>query len=72
MYSIKTMTLSDHSDTSWEALFTCEDDERRNYKLMYGSTCVDQELTFSEAKELKAYYESEDALAADFETEYSA
>lgn len=72
MYTIKTMEPSEHSDTSWEALFGCEDEDRRNYKLMCGSTCVDQELTFSEAKELKAYYEQEDALAADFETEYSA
>lgn len=63
-YTIKIMTLSDHSDTSWEALFDCEDDERRNYKLMYGSTCVDQELTFSEAKGLKAYHEAEDDFDA--------
>lgn len=61
MYTIKTMTLRDHSDTSWEALFGCEDEDRRSYKLMCGSTCVDQELTFSEAKELKAYCEAEDA-----------
>ncbi len=58
MYTIKRMTMKDHSDTSWEALFDCEDDERRNYKIMYGATLVDQELTFSEAKEMKAYYES--------------
>ena len=60
-YTIERMTMGDHSDTSWEALFDCEDDERRNYKIMYGSTLVDQELTFSEAKEMKAYYEAEDA-----------
>lgn len=69
-YSIKTMTMRDHTDTSWEALFTREDDERRNYKIMYGSTCVDQELTFSEAKEMKAYYEAEDAYAREEEELY--
>ncbi len=62
-FTIKRMTMDDHSDTSWEALFNCEDDERRNYKIMCGSTLVDQELTFSEAKEMKAYYEAEDAYA---------
>lgn len=72
MYTIKTMKPSEHSDTSWEALFSCEDEDRRNYKLMYNDRVLDIELTFSEAKELKAYYEQEDALAADFETEYSA
>lgn len=72
MYTIQRMTMKDHSDTSWEALFNCEDDERRNYKIMYGSKLIDQELTFSEAKEMKAYYEAEDMFAADFETEYGA
>lgn len=72
MYTIKVMTMRDHSDTSWEALFSCEDKDRRNYKLMYNDHVLDTELTFSEAKELQAYYEQEDALAADFETEYSA
>ena len=72
MYTIKIMNPSEHSDTSWEALFSCEDEDRRDYKLMYNDRVLDTELTFSEAKELKAYYEQEDALAADFETEYSA
>lgn len=72
MYTIKLMNPSEHTDTSWEALFSCEDEDRRNYKLMYSDRVLDTELTFSEAKELKAYYEQEDALAADFETEYSA
>lgn len=67
MYTIKTMTMRDHTDTSWEALFNCEDDERRNYKIMYGSKLIDQELTFSEAKEMKAYYEAEDAYAREEE-----
>lgn len=62
-YTIERMRPSEHSDTSWEALFGCEDEDRRNYKIMYGSTLVDQELTFSEAKEMKAYYEAEDAYA---------
>lgn len=62
MYTIKTMTLSEHSDTSWEALFGCEDEDRRAYKLMYRNRVIDTELTFKEAQELKAYYEQEDAL----------
>ena len=60
-YTIKTMTLSEHSDTSWEALFGCEDEDRRAYKLMYRDRVIDTELTFKEAHELKAYYEAEDA-----------
>ena len=62
-YTIKTMTLSEHSDTSWEALFGCEDEDRRAYKLMYRDRVIDTELTFKEAHELKAYYEAEDAYA---------
>ena len=52
--------MSEHSDTSWEALFGCEDEDRRNYKLMYCDRVIDTELTFKEAEELKAYYEQED------------
>lgn len=63
MYTIKTMTLSEHSDTSWEALFGCEDEDRRNYKLMYHDRVIGIELTFREAHEEKAYYEAEDAYA---------
>ena len=60
-YTIKIMNPSEHSDTSWEALFGCEDEDRRNYKLMYNDRVLDTELTFSEAKELKTHYEAEDA-----------
>lgn len=63
MYTIKTMTLSEHSDTSWEALFGCEDEDRRNYKLMYHDRVIGIELTFREAHEEKTYYEAEDAYA---------
>ena len=65
MYTIQRMSMADHSDTSWEALFDCEDDERRNYKLMYGKTRIDQELTYSEAQRLKAYHEFLDTLDTD-------
>lgn len=72
MYTIKLMNPSEHTDHSWEALFSCEDEDRRAYKLMYCNRVIDTELTFKQAQEWKAYYEQEDALAADFETEYSA
>ena len=66
-YTIKTMTLSEHSDTSWEALFCCEDEDRRNYKLMCNNHVIEIELTFKEAHEMKAYYEAEDAYALEEE-----
>ena len=69
-YTIKTMTLSEHSDTSWEALFGCEDEDRRAYKLMYRDRVIDTELTFKEAHELKTYYEAEDAYAREEEERY--
>lgn len=62
-FTIERMTMREHSDASHEALFGCEDEDRRNYKIMYGSTLVDQELTFSEAQEWKTHYEAEDAYA---------
>ena len=62
-YTIERMTIRDHSDTSWEALFGCEDEDRRNYKLMYRDRVIDTELTFREAQELKNCYEAEDAYA---------
>jgi hypothetical protein len=55
--------MSEHSDTSWEALFSCEDEDRRNYKLMYNGRAIETELTFREAHEWKAHYEAEDAYA---------
>lgn len=60
-YTIERMTMSEHSDTSWEALFGCEDEDRRNYKLMYNGRAIETELTFREAQELKNCYEAEDA-----------
>lgn len=62
-YTIKTMKPSEHSDTSWEALFSCEDEDRRNYKLMYNDRAIEIELTFKEAQEWKTHYEAEDAYA---------
>lgn len=62
-YTIKIMNPSEHSDTSWEALFGCEDEDRRAYKLMYRNRVIDTELTFKEAQEWKTYYEAEDAYA---------
>lgn len=62
-YTIKLMNPSEHSDTSWEALFSCEDEDRRAYKLMYRNRVIDTELTFKQAQEWKAYYEAEDAYA---------
>lgn len=62
-YTIERMTMSEHSDTSWEALFGCEDEDRRGYKLMCNGHTIETELTFREAHEEKAYYEAEDAYA---------
>ena len=62
-YTIERMTMSEHSDTSWEALFGCEDEDRRNYKLMYNGRAIETELTFKEAHEWKMHYEAEDAYA---------
>ena len=62
-YTIERMRPSEHSDTSWEALFGCEDEDRRNYKLMCNNHVIGIELTFREAHEEKAYYEAEDAYA---------
>lgn len=64
MYTIKTMTMRDHTDTSWDELFSCEDEDRRNYKLMYNDRVIDSELTFKQAQEQKAYYEAEDDFNA--------
>lgn len=63
-YTIKLMNPSEHTETSWEALINCEDDERRNYKLMYRNRVIDRELTFKQAQEQKAYYEAEDDFNA--------
>ena len=60
-YTIKIMNPSEHSAESWNSLFSCEDEDRRDYKLMRNGRAVEIELTFREAKELKAYYEAEDA-----------
>lgn len=62
-FTIERMTMREHSDTSWEALFGCEDEDRRAYKLMYGDRVIDTELTFQQAVEWKMYYEAEDAYA---------
>ena len=62
-YTIKLMNPSEHTDHSWEALFGCEDEDRRAYKLMYRDRVIDTELTFKQAQEWKAYYEAEDAYA---------
>lgn len=62
-YTIERMTMREHSDTSWEALFGCEDEDRRAYKLMYGDHVIEIELTFQQAVEWKTHYEAEDAYA---------
>lgn len=60
-YTIERMRPSEHSAESWDSLFGCEDEDRRNYKLMRNGRAVEIELTFKEANEWKAYYEAEDA-----------
>lgn len=60
-YTIKIMNPSEHSAESWDSLFGCEDEDRRDYKLMRNGRAVEIELTFKEANEWKTYYEAEDA-----------
>ena len=62
-YTVKRMTIDDHTDVSWDELFSCEDEDRRAYKLMYRDRVIDSELTFKQAHEWKAHYEAEDAYA---------
>ena len=60
-YTIERMRPSEHSAESWDSLFGCEDEDRRDYKLMYNSRAIEIELTFKEAHEWKMHYEAEDA-----------
>lgn len=73
MYTIEIMSLRDHTEDSWEALFNREDEDRRNYKLMYDGHAIEFELTYKEARKWKMHYEREDAYASmdayDFEPE---
>ena len=60
-YTIERMRPTEHSAESWDSLFGCEDEDRRNYKLMRNGRAVEIELTFKEANEWKTHYEAEDA-----------
>lgn len=62
-YTIESMRPTEHSAESWDSLFSCEDEDRRNYKLMYNGRAIETELTFKEAHEWKMHYEAEDAYA---------
>lgn len=62
-YTIERMRPTEHSAESWDSLFGCEDEDRRNYKLMYNGRAIETELTFKEAHEWKMHYEAEDAYA---------
>lgn len=69
-YTIERMRPSEHSAESWDELFSCEDEDRRNYKLMYNDRVIDSELTFKQAQEQKAYYEAEDDFEACMDERY--
>jgi hypothetical protein len=62
-YTIEHMRPSEHSEDSWDSLFGCADEDRRNYKLMYKGRAIETELTFKKAHEWKMHYEAEDAYA---------
>lgn len=63
-YTIERMRPSEHSEDSWDSLFGCADEDRRNYKLMYNDRAIETELTFKEAHEWKMHYEAEDDFNA--------
>ncbi len=63
MYTIERMRPTEHSEESWDSLFSCEDEDRREYKLMYKGRAIETELTFKEAHAWKMHYEAEDAYA---------
>lgn len=62
-YTIERMRPTEHSAESWDSLFGCEDEDRRNYKLMYNNRAIEVELTFQQAVGWKMHYEAEDAYA---------
>ena len=57
-YSFRIMSMSEHTDQSWEELFNCEDDIRRNYCVFNTNSLrvIEDTLTFSEAKEQATYW----------------
>jgi hypothetical protein len=69
-YTIERMRPTEHSAESWDSLFGCADEDRRNYKLMYNGRAIETELTFKEAHEWKMHYEAEDAYAREEEELY--
>ena len=69
-YTIERMRPSEHSEESWDSLFSCEDEDRRDYKLMRKGRAIETELTFKEAHAWKMHYEAEDAYAREEEELY--
>lgn len=60
-YAVERMRPTEHSAESWDSLFGCADEDRRDYKLMYRGRAIETELTFKEAHEWTMHYEAEDA-----------
>ena len=61
-YLVRLMTSSEHTDASWEDLFSVADEERKAYCVVYvpSGRVVDDTLTFSEAKSQAEYYQDVD------------
>ena len=57
---VRTMKMSEHTDTSWDAIFDVADEDRRNYCVYRDDTgrVLDSELTFSEATEFAQDFNS--------------
>ena len=69
-YEWRIMSMSEHTDTSWEDLFGCDDVVRRNYCVFNKDTLrvVDDCLTLAEAKEQAAYWtDVEEQVQAEYD-----
>lgn len=57
-YEFRIMSMREHTEESWQELFGCEDDVRRNYCIFNKDSLrvVEDLLTFSEAKEQAKYW----------------
>ena len=72
-YIVRAMTVAEHSDNTWEAIFGVADEDCRNYCVVYvpSGRVVADLLTFEEAKdeaeECQAYDEFEaECLAIEY------
>lgn len=61
-YTVRTMTMSEHTRESWDDLFGIDDSERKNYCIIYVPTgkAIDWHLTLGEAKDQAEYLQDLD------------